>query len=297
LAHLAPANERPPGPGTLAAWGGAILLGGAIGPAIRLTLLELAPFWSGAVRLLAAGMLIVALIVALRPAIGSRGSVIGAVVYGIVGFTLVPALTYWGLLETPAVTAQLLTALVPLLALAMAVATGLERFRWRAVAGSFVCLVGVLVVFVDQIRADIPVASLVAILFATLATAAVPVIVKLTPGSSELVLNGIGMLVGAGLLVILSIATGERWITPTQPNTWAALAFLVLGGSVATYWLWIYAVRRWTASSAAFAYLLLPLVTIVYAAILLGESVSPTFVVGGSIVTAGVWIGALSRQP
>ena len=43
------------------------------------------------------------------------------------------------------------------------------------------------------------------------------------------------------------------------------------------------------------AFLLFPLVAIVLGALLLEEPVRPSFVVGGAIVLAGVYIGAIHR--
>ena len=41
--------------------------------------------------------------------------------------------------------------------------------------------------------------------------------------------------------------------------------------------------------------LLMPLVTIVAASAITGEAITPLFVVGGSLVVAGVYVGAIRR--
>ena len=301
MAEIASQDSAPQDSGpdrlTLGAWVTAILLGGGNAVGVRFTVFELDPFWSASLRFFAAGLIFVAFMVVLRKPLGSRASLIGATLYGIVGFGAQFAFLYYGLRETPAGTSQVLIALVPLATFGLAIVHGLERFRWRGLAGAVLALVGVAVIFADQLSAQVSLVALLAIMAGALCIAESGVIVKLTPGSSPVVTNAVGMLVGAVLLAVLSAAVGERWVLPRQADTWAAIAFLVLGGSVGVFSLWVFVLRRWTASATSYGFLLLPLVTIVYGAILLGESITPAFAVGGAIVVAGVWIGALASPP
>lgn len=289
-------NEPRPDRTTLAAWLLAIVIGGGNAVGVRLTVLELDPFWGAASRFAAAGLIFAAAMLILRPPIGSRGSVVGAALYGVVSFAASYAFLYWGFQETPAGTGQVLIAIVPLATFVLAIVHGLERFRWRGLIGAVIALGGVAVVFADQISANVQLLSLLAVLAGAICIAEAAVIVKLTPRSHPVVTNAIGMLVGAALLGVLSLAVGERWVAPEQSRTWASVIFLVLGGSVVVFWLYVFVLRRWTASAVSYTFLLLPLVTIVYGAIFAGERITPGFVSGGGIILAGVWIGALAPE-
>ena len=66
----------------------------------------------------------------------------------------------------------------------------------------------------------------------------------------------------------LSAAIGETWATPTQPDTWVAMVFLVLGGSVAVFGLFVFLLGRWDVSAVSYTLLLQPLATIAYSAVL-----------------------------
>jgi drug/metabolite transporter (DMT)-like permease len=57
----------------------------------------------------------------------------------------------------------------------------------------------------------------------------------------------------------------------------------------------LYVLARWTASATSYAFLLFPLVAIVAGGVLLHEPVQPSFLAGGAIVLAGVYIGAVYR--
>ncbi|MGH2386095.1 MAG: EamA family transporter, partial [Candidatus Limnocylindria bacterium] len=84
------------------------------------------------------------------------------------------------------------------------------------------------------------------------------------------------------------------WQAPTQSDTWAAMIFLVVGGSVAVFGLYLFLLGRWTASATSYILLLQPLPTIVYSAILTDESLTPTLFVGAAIILLGVYIGAFA---
>ena len=55
--------------------------------------------------------------------------------------------------------------------------------------------------------------------------------------------------------------------------------------------------RRAGPSAASYTLLVMPLVTVVIAAFVLGERISVQFVIGGAIILVGVYFGALRRVP
>ena len=100
---------------------------------------------------------------------------------------------------------------------------------------------------------------------------------------------------GALLLIIGSLLMGERWALPNETNTWLALSWLVLLGSVGLFQLFLYVVRRWTASATVYAITGMPVVAVALGAVMLGQPVTLAVLVGGVMVIAAVYVGA-SRQ-
>jgi drug/metabolite transporter (DMT)-like permease len=109
-------------------------------------------------------------------------------------------------------------------------------------------------------------------------------------------MNALGMATGAALLVAASVIAGQSLILPERPETWAALGYIVVVGSVLVFVLILVVLRYWTASRAAYGFVISPPVTVVVSAWLLDEPVGFEVVLGGLLVLAGVYIGAL-RQP
>jgi drug/metabolite transporter (DMT)-like permease len=67
----------------------------------------------------------------------------------------------------------------------------------------------------------------------------------------------------------------------------------VIVGSIGVFWLYVFVVRRWTASAASYQLVLIPPVTVVVAARLHDERITWTFAVGSILVLIGVYFGAL----
>ena len=73
------------------------------------------------------------------------------------------------------------------------------------------------------------------------------------------------------------------------------MAYLIGPGSIGVFMLALYVLARWTASATSYAFLLFPLVAIALGAVLLGEPVQPSFLLGGAVVLVGVYVGAIYR--
>ena len=290
-----PTGELRPDRTTLLAFLGVVLFGGANAIGVRQTVVELAPFWGASIRFFAAGLIMVAIVIATRRRFPRGRSLTGAVLYGAVGFAASYALIYPALRETPAGTTMVLVALAPLMTFGLAIVQGQERFRVQGLLGGFIALVGVAIVFADQVSADVPIGSLLLILLGTVCIAETGVIGKSIPRSDPFGTNAIAMLTGAGLLLALSLVASEPWVLPSQPATWAAVGYLVVFGSVVMFGLYLFTLERWTATAVSYVTLLAPLVTVPLAAVLTGERITPSLLAGAAVVLAGVYVGAFLK--
>ena len=75
---------------------------------------------------------------------------------------------------------------------------------------------------------------------------------------------------------------------------------LVIAGSVGVFLLYLYVLRHWPASRATYAFVLIPFVTVLLSSWLDDEPVGAGLVLGGLLVLAGVYVGALrppEREP
>lgn len=282
--------------GTVLAFLGLVLFAGVNAVAVRASNAELAPFWGAAVRFAAAAA-IFWLIVAVRRRPLPRGRALRApVVYGLLAFGLSYACLYYGLQAAHAGPAQVTLALVPLLTLILAVAERQEPFHIRGLVGAVVSAVGMVVIFADQLSGAVPLGSLLALLAGAAVIAQAGIVARGARGTDPYAMNAVGMTVGVTFLLGISIVSGEARALPGEAGTWLALVYLVTFGSVAVFALALRVLHEWPASKASYQFLLMPLVTIVVAASLVGETPSFAFLFGGAIVLSGVYVGAFARH-
>jgi len=277
---------------TLAAFVSVAVIGGGNAIAVKQSVAELAPFWSAGARFLAAGLLLAGFVMLTKRAFPSGRSLAGAVAYGAIGFAGAFGFMYPALREVPAGTATVFLALVPLLTFGLAIAQRQERFRLQGLIGAVIAVVGVAVVFADQLSAEVPIVSLLFTITATLFIAESSILLKWIPRSDPFATNAVAMLGAAGVLLGLSLIGAEPWALPVTAATWIAMAYIVLAGSVVMFGLYLFALRRWTASGVSYVTLLIPLVTVPLAAVLLGETITLGFVIGALVVLVGVYVGA-----
>jgi len=280
---------------TRAAFVGFVLIAGAVSVAIRLGSFELQPFWAATLRYAMAVPIFAALAVVLRIPFPRGANLMGALLFSL-AFVVSNALYYVGVSGSSASVGAMAFALTPLVALALAATIGLERFTLRGVAGALVAAAGAAVVVGDQLGAAVPLPALLALGGAMFFGAVAAVVIKRLPPGQPIAANAVGGAFVLPILLALSFLTHESWALPSRPETWMALAFLVLLGTVLLFPLALFIIGRWTASGYSYTGLFKPLAAVALAAVILGEPIRLTFVLGGALILVGVWVGALSAQ-
>ena len=270
-----------------------VLVGGGASVAIRMTYAELAPFWAGASRFALAALAFWALVLFRKLPVPKGRALLGAVLFGILTIGLAFVLIGWGLVATPASRYQILMATVPLLTLFLASLHGIEGITRRGVLGSLLAVAGIAITVGGASTSNISLPHVAAIIVAAVCIAEGGVMIKKFPPNPPVMTNAIGMTVGACILGIASLVSGETWNIPTQANTWAAFIYLVVFVTVVAFLLYMFVLGKWSASGTSYGFVLVPLVTIVVASNLAGEEITLNFLIGAALVLAGVLVGAL----
>jgi drug/metabolite transporter (DMT)-like permease len=271
---------------------GSVLAGGnAVG--VRISNRELSPLWGAGLRFALAAALLAATMATLRLALPTGRALTGAVIYGVLNFAAAFALAYYGFVDIHAGLGQTLLAVVPLATLLLAVLQRQERFRAAGLVGALLALVGIAVLWRAPVQEAVPLLSLLALLGAAVCFAEAAIAVRRFPTVHPVTMNAVGMGTAAVLLVAASFLIGERIELPERRATWAALAYLVVVGSVIVFSLYVLVLRYWSASRVSYTFVLVPVVTVALSAWLDDEPVHAGLIAGGSLVLAGVYVGAL----
>jgi drug/metabolite transporter (DMT)-like permease len=278
----------------LVAFGGVVVLGGSNLVLVVATTREMDPFWSAGLRFAAAAVLTVAVMAAMRLGIPRGRNLRLALIYGVLAFFLGFSLFYWGSQRVPAGIASVIMGAVPLLTFLLAVLQRLEPFRTRVLVGACLAIPGIALISASSSDGGaIPALSLLAVVGAATSAAQSSIVVKRLQGMNPVSMNAVGLVVAAPLFFVVSFATGERHVAPPSTMTAVALGVMIVTTPM-LFWLFAFVVQRWSASSASYQFVLFPLVSITLAALLLGERLSASLLLGAPLVLLGVYVGALA---
>jgi drug/metabolite transporter (DMT)-like permease len=285
--------NRDQGKGTLVAFlvGAVLSCGNPI--AVKFSNIELDPLWGATLRFtFAAGLMLIVMAV-LRLHFPRGRALMGAVLYGVFNFGLAFACLFYALVELGAGFLQILLAVIPLITLFLVVVQRLERLHIAAVVGAILAFVGVLLMSQVAVDASVPIITILVALAAAFCLAEGAVLVRIFPPEHPVSLNAVGMTVGALVLFVGSLLAGNDMALPSLGTTWLALAYMVVIGSGVVFVLWVYVLKHWEASRAAYNFVLLPPITLFFSHFITGEAVGPELILGGLVIVAGVYVGAL----
>jgi drug/metabolite transporter (DMT)-like permease len=281
----------------LAAFAVSSVLAGGNAVGIRFSNRELDPLWGAGVRFALAAAVLLAVMAALRLGLPRGRALVGAVLFGLLNFGGAFALAYYALVELHAGFGQIVLALVPLATLLLAVVWRQERLRGTAIAGVLLAAAGIALMSRAPLRESVPIVSVLAALGSALLFAQAAVLVRRFPAVHPVTINAVGMASGAALLVAGSVLVGESLAVPRSGETWLAIGYLVVVGSVVVFLLYVFVLRYWPASRATYTFVLIPFVTVLLSTWLDDEPLGAGLVLGGLLVVAGVYFGALRQAP
>lgn len=196
-----------------------------------------------------------------------------------------------GLASIIAATMPLIVALLGWLVLG-------ERLRALGIIGLALGLAGVAIIMGARLQGggSDPV-GVVMCLVAALALAVATLTVRgASTGGNVMMIVGLQMLVGAGMLWVISPLV-ETW--HVDPNPRLVLAFLytvIVPGLLAT-WVWFRLVARIGAVRAATFHFLTPFFGVATGALLLGEQLAAGDLIGVGVIMVGILAVQLSRSP
>jgi drug/metabolite transporter (DMT)-like permease len=261
--------------------------------AVRFSNRELAPLWGAGLRFGVAAAILVLLMAVLRLRPPRGHALAGTILFGVLNFAAAVGLAYYAFVHVHAGFGQILFALTPLTTLLLAALQGQERISVRAVAGAALALAGVAVLAAEPLRSNVPPLALLALIVSMVCVAQAAVLVRRLPPLNPITVNAVGSAAAAAILLPLSVLVGEPWELPQATTTWVAFAYLVAVGSLVMVGLYLVVLKHWEASRAAYVFVLSPFLTLLLSAWLDNEPLGAGLFLGGFVILAGVYVGAL----
>ena len=268
------------------AWSGSWITG-------KLALATAPPLEISAVRFIIAAVVLAAIAIATRTDMG-QGSLWPVVLAGVFGYFAYNALVFVGLTMAPASDGALIVpTTIPVLTALAASFVG-ERITATKLAGFALASIGAaLVILAGQTGDEVSSRRLVGDLLMLLGACCWAVYTVLGTIAlrtrSPLAIVTIAAPVGAALLIPLGFfekgyADVAGWSIPV----WLNVLYLALAGSVASFIVFYWVVRRVGAGGAAMTSYLVPVLTLAMAVVFLHDRPQAQQLVGGVVILAGV---------
>ena len=276
---------------TALAWSGSWITG-------KLAVAGAPPLEISTARFVIAAVVLAAIALATRTDLG-RGNLWPIVLAGFLGYCAYNAFVFVGLTMAPASDGALIVpTTIPVLTALAATFIG-ERLTTMRVAGFALASIGVaLVIAAGQTADEISNRRLfgdVLMVLGAVCWAAYTVLGTIAMRTrSPLAVVTIAAPIGALCLVPLGfLEHGYADVTAWSLSVWLNILYLALIGSVASFILFYWVVRRVGAGVAAMTSYLVPLLTLAMAMVLLGDRPQPLQLVGGVVILAGVRLATL----
>lgn len=228
----------------------------------------------------------------------TRGQWRACIVFGLCQNGLYLGLYFIAMQTIEASLAAIIASTMPLL---VAVASWLflrERLSLPAILGLFAGFAGVAIIMGSRLSGgDLDIFALTLCVIGVIAlTVATLSVRSATSGGNFLMVVGIQMLIGSAGLTPIALLT-ESLTVDWSWKLLAAFTYTTMVPGLAATLVWFKLVERITATRAATFHFLNPFFGVATAALLLGERLRLTDVIGVAVIMAGILAVQLSRRP
>lgn len=268
------------------------LIWGSTWLAIKVGYGGLGPFTVAALRFVIAAAVLSAIV----PIVGARwprgrSEWTLVVVVGVLLFGGDYGLIYWAEQYIDSGLTAILFGTFPLVTLlaAHAYVPG-EQLTPRKIVGALLAFAGVATLFGDRINVNASALWPMAAVIGAVVCAAVSNVATKRHGGAlhAAALNASTTMVGAICLGALALVTGEDLRLPPDAQSWAAVVYLSLVGSVVAFLIYFSLLKTWASTTVSFFAVFTPIIAIVLGTLLLGERLSLWSLAGSALILTGV---------
>jgi drug/metabolite transporter (DMT)-like permease len=264
---------------------------------VKVALKEMSPMGFNGIRLAFASILLILFLAVKRESFRVDGPDFWKlVVLGIVGNTAYQILFINGIYVTTASNAAIIIAITPAFIAMLSSVLKHERLNWASWTGILISFVGFYLVILrnsgkpaltgEGVKGDLMILA-GTVCWAVYTVLARPLLRKI----SALKLTAITMVVGTAFYLPFAIRDVIRIpYAEVSVKAWASLAFSGLFALAVCYVIWYESVQRVGNSRTAIYDNLIPILTVLFASLLIGEKISPLQGVGMAVILAGVYL-------
>lgn len=269
---------------------------------IKIGLADLPPITFAASRFLVSILILGPLIALLRlemPRTASQWKLI--VLTGVLQFSINYSLVFWSEQYITSGLAAVLQATITVFGLALAwLFLPDENINRRKIIAVALGMVGVAVIFLDQLRVEsmLAFAGCVAIVVGAYAAAQASILVKAKAASlSPATLVFSQMLCGLPAIIVYALAAeGDPRIFNWSLRAIVCVLYLAIFGTIAAFWLYYWLLKRVESTKAMMISLVTPLLAVIIGNVTLGETLPPQTFMGGILIMGSIALIVLKKK-
>lgn len=272
--------------------------------AIKFGVAAIPPFTFAGARLFAAGAVLLALARARGSALPADASRSRILIAGILVNTVSYGLVFWGMQFVPSGLASVVNlALIPVGLFSMGLIAGEETFSARKMLAIVIGVAGLVILFLPSLSFDADrrsLAGMLALVSGTLTYCCGSILSRpLLRVSSPVPLAGWLTIIGGTGLIVLALAFEpiDRSVLSAflDPTVFASWAFLVLGGSVVAFTLYLRLLRDWGPTRAGMYAFVSPIIAVLLGVVVMHEPFGVYELAGSSFMLGAAGL-AMSRR-
>jgi drug/metabolite transporter (DMT)-like permease len=220
---------------------------------------------------------------------------------GFLQFSLNYSAVFWGEQHITSGLAAVLQAMITVFGLLLAwIFLPTERITWLKIFSVMLGVIGVAVIFIEQLRVESVMAFIgcVTIVTGAYCAAQASILIKLR-GTSLHPASLVCAQMICGLPAIVVYALVAEGNPASFHWTWTAVvcvSYLAVVGTIAAFWLYYWLLSKIESTKAMMISLVTPLIAVLVGAIVLGERLPPQTLFGGVLIIASIGLIVVRRR-
>lgn len=278
----------------------AIVIWGATPAIMKLTLTEIPVFTLAFIRMLVASSLLY--IFVHKKLNIQKQDHLRFIFLALTGVTLNLTFFFLALTQTKAINSAFLTPAVPILTIAAAHIYLKEKFEPKIILAGIIALIGIIIVFNKPTGPSAPREFIgnILLLLSSLSWVIHEIIAKkLLKNYGAGTIAFYAMFIGALTffpLYIFELIKNPLWIANVSTSGYLGLAFGIFFASLTAYWAWQKGLQKLPAGQASFFFFLDPVTGSIFSYFLLGEKITTSLIIGGSLIALSVFLAEYRRK-
>ena len=221
------------------------------------------------------------------------------IVLGLFNVAIPYLLVYFGEQRIESGLASVLYATFPLLVAVLARFWLRNPLTPRKLGGVAIGIVGVAVIFSDNLRLGRHEAAGTAMVMGSVTAAAIGSVgtKKWAHGYHPIASLLIPFITAAEIATVLALATEWPLDLHYNATTWATILYLAVAGSVGAFSLFFYVMQRLDVTVVSYQTFIIPIVAVILGSTFLGESISSRVALGAALILGGIALATFVPHP